>query len=151
MGIRAQTRPQLLAHRHRRRCARGDPGARSGERLERARLAAPAAAAVEPYGAHDAGGFRNILPRVRRSRQPLPALDFPPAPTRRTGSTSSRSTTTCLRRSLTDAKLPKYYKDATFGVKPDDVESRISPSRGSRSSATRATASPTSTATPTPT
>src|SRR6185503_14788487 len=31
---------------------------------------------------------------------------------------------------LTDAQVPKYYKDATFGIKPGNVESTITPRPG---------------------
>jgi acyl-homoserine lactone acylase PvdQ len=95
---------------------------------------AAAHAAVQPYGTNDAGGFRNVLPpgsagtdnalqfaqfRLDKSRpahwadqQPLYEGLLYASPT------------------LTDADIPKYFKDATFGIKPDDVASTISPRPG---------------------
>ena len=74
------------------------------------------------------------------------------APTAAHWTTSSRSTTDLLYASPTlthDDRSPKYFKDATFGVKPGDVESTIESPRAGRDDRARqaATASRTSTAT----
>src|SRR5690349_12326344 len=88
---------------------------------------AAARAGVEKYGAHDAGGFRNVLPPGEAGvdnaaqfaafqisgaypdhwmdQQPLYNGLIKGAPT------------------LTNAKVADFYKDATFGVKAGDVES----------------------------
>ena len=51
---------------------------------------------------------------------------------RRTSPTSSRSTKTSSTASprLTDDQIPNYFKDATFGVPPGEVESTIEPRPG---------------------
>ena len=99
-----------------------------------------------------AGGFRDILPpghqRPRQRRRSSPR-SWPPARGRRTTTTSSRCTRDLVYATpgLKAADLGKYFKDSTFGVKPDDVESTIyARAPTSRSCATRASASRTSTA-----
>jgi acyl-homoserine lactone acylase PvdQ len=93
-----------------------------------------AAAAPQPYGTNDAGGFRNVLPPGENGLDNLPQLLafkgqglLPPhfadqqplyenllygAPT------------------LTEATIPDYFKDATFGVPAGEVESTIEPRPG---------------------
>jgi acyl-homoserine lactone acylase PvdQ len=95
---------------------------------------AAAGAAVQPYGTNDAGGFRNVLPAGENGldtfgdvavfkttglkpahyadQQPLYENLLYAAPT------------------LTDAQVGNYYKDATFGVPPGEVESTIEPKPG---------------------
>jgi acyl-homoserine lactone acylase PvdQ len=98
-------------------------------------FAAGATAAVQPYGANDAGGFRNVLPPGENGLDNIQQLFqfrglehiLPPhfadqqplyenlvygAPT------------------LTEAQIPLYFKDATFGVPAAEVESTSSPRPG---------------------
>jgi acyl-homoserine lactone acylase PvdQ len=101
-----------------------------------AALLAPAAvAAPAPYGANDAGGFRNVLPPGENGldtvqqlfafrgmqhllpphfadQQPLYENLLYGAPT------------------LTESQIPNFYKDATFGVPAGEVESEIEPRPG---------------------
>jgi acyl-homoserine lactone acylase PvdQ len=87
-----------------------------------------------PYGTNDAGGFRNVLPpgsngldniadftRYQADGTPPPHFDD-----------QLRLYTDLLYASpkLTHAQLPSFFKDATFGVKPEDVESTIHPRDG---------------------
>ena len=87
-----------------------------------------------PYGTGDSGGFRNVLPPGSNGLDNV--FDFG-----RFQSTGERpahfddqlSLYTDLlyaSPSLTHEQLPNYYKDATFGVKPDDVASTIHPREG---------------------
>jgi acyl-homoserine lactone acylase PvdQ len=98
-------------------------------------IAAPlAAAAREPYGANDAGGFRNVLPPGENGtasfgeilafrgpgllpphfadQQPLYENLLYAAPT------------------LTEDQIPSYFKDATFGVPAGEAASEIEPRPG---------------------
>jgi acyl-homoserine lactone acylase PvdQ len=99
-----------------------------------AALAPAASAAPSPFGTNDAGGFRNVLPpgengldsvqQLFQYRGPgvLPAhfADQQPlyenlvygAPT------------------LTEDQIPNFFKDATFGVPADKIESTIEPRPG---------------------
>ena len=123
-----------LAHRHRRRCARGDPGARSGERLERARLAAGRGRRRRAYGAHDAGGFRDVLPAGEAGTDNVTQLAqfeatgaYPP---HWTDQQPLYDNLIQGAEGLTNATIPDFFKDATFGVKPGDVESTTTPKPG---------------------
>ena len=93
--------------------------------------AADAAPTPEPYGANDAGGFHNILPPGQG--QSVNAADIvaflttgarPPHDQDQLGMYTDLAYAT---PGLTAAQLPQYYKDATFGVKPADVERTYSP------------------------
>jgi acyl-homoserine lactone acylase PvdQ len=97
-------------------------------------LAPLASAAPAPYGANDAGGFRNVLPPGENGldnvqqlfefrgpgvlpkhfadQQPLYENLLYGAPT------------------LTEDQIPNFYKDATFGVPAGQVESTIEPRPG---------------------
>jgi acyl-homoserine lactone acylase PvdQ len=96
--------------------------------------AAPAAAAVAPYGENDAGGFRNVLPPGTHGL--VNGIDL--AANVATGALPSHYDDQqplydgLLRRSpsLDRAGLEASFKDATFGVRPEDVESTISPRPG---------------------
>ncbi len=96
-------------------------------------LATASGRGARPYGTNDAGGFRNVLPPGEngldnlqqllefrgRGRLPDHFADQQPlyenlvygAPT------------------LTEAQIPDYFKDATFGVPAGQVESTIEPRR----------------------
>ncbi|MEA2409642.1 MAG: hypothetical protein QOC77_203 [Thermoleophilaceae bacterium] len=87
-----------------------------------------------PYGTNDAGGFRNVLPPGENGLDT--ATDF--AHFNADGTYPPHFDdqlplyTNLLYDSptLTHAQLPQFFKDATFGVKPDDVESTIHPRQG---------------------
>jgi acyl-homoserine lactone acylase PvdQ len=97
-------------------------------------LPAPAAADDAPYGLNDAGGFRNVLPAGQagldttlqlaqfQATGGLPAHFDDQLPLY-TGLVSASP-------NLTHAQIPNYFKDATFGVKPQDVASVESPRAG---------------------
>jgi acyl-homoserine lactone acylase PvdQ len=99
-------------------------------------LAPPAFAAdpVQPYGTSDAGGFRNVLPAGTAG------LDnaFQLANFQATGQRPPHwDDQLPLYRdlvyadpTLTHDQIAKYFKDATFGVKPGDVASTESPRPG---------------------
>src|SRR3954470_23720405 len=100
-----------------------------------AALAAPAhAAAPAPYGANDAGGFRNVLPPGSAGTDnALQLARFNLDGTRPAHWDDQLPLYTDLlyaSPNLTHDDVGKYFKDATFGVKPDDVESTISPRPG---------------------
>src|SRR3984885_86897 len=98
-------------------------------------LVVPAATAqVQPYGTDDYGGFRNILPPGTNGFDNLAQL----AQFKATGTPPEHSSDqlqmysnlTQAAGSITDATLPQYFKDATFGVPPGDVESTQTPEPG---------------------
>jgi len=97
-------------------------------------VAGSAGAAVEPYGTHDAGGFRNVLPPGEAGVDNVPQfLDFTA-----TGNTPPHWTDQQplydgligAEPSLTNADIPNYFKDATFGVPAGQVESTVTPRPG---------------------
>ena len=87
-----------------------------------------------PYGTNDSGGFRNVLPPGENGLDNF--ADFTRASTEGTlpphFADQLGMYTNLLYASprLTHDQLPQFYKDATFGVKPDDVESTIHPREG---------------------
>ena len=91
-------------------------------------IAAPPA---EPYGKHDAGGFRNVLPPAQGRNANLADIarfestgQRPPHTDDQLGMYSNLAyAVPGLKRS----DIPRFYKDATFGVKPGNVESTESP------------------------
>src|ERR1700733_12282049 len=98
-------------------------------------LVVPAATAqVQPYGTDDYGGFRNILPPGTNGFDNLAQL----AQFKATGTPPEHSSDqlqmysrlTQAAGSITDATLPQYFKDATFGVPPGDAESTQTPEAG---------------------
>src|SRR3954463_660192 len=100
-----------------------------------AALAAPAhAAAPAPYGANDAGGFRNVLPPGSAGTDnALQLARFNLDETRPAHWDDQLPLYADLlyaSPNLTHDDVGKYFKDATFGVKPEDVESTISPRPG---------------------
>jgi acyl-homoserine lactone acylase PvdQ len=87
-----------------------------------------------PYGTDDSGGFRNVLPPGSNGLDTFTDFTrfqadgtYPPH-----FNDQLKLYTDLLYASpkLTHAQLPNYFKDATFGVKPDDVESVIHPREG---------------------
>ena len=99
-----------------------------------AALAAPATAAVEPYGTNDAGGFRNVLPPGTAGvDNALQLAEFEASGTRPPHWDDQLPLYNDLlyaAPTLTHDDIAKYFKDATFGVKDGDVESTISPRPG---------------------
>jgi acyl-homoserine lactone acylase PvdQ len=95
---------------------------------------ATAGAVVTPYGAQDAGGFRNVLPPGTRGLSNLtdftaftalgsrPSHSYDQLPLYRDLQYASPT--------LTDAQVPSFFKDATFGVKDGQVESTETPRPG---------------------
>jgi acyl-homoserine lactone acylase PvdQ len=92
---------------------------------------AMAAAPTQPYGKHDAGGFRNVLPPAQGTNANINQIGqfestgkLPPHAQDQLGMYSNLvNAAPGLKRS----EISKYYKDATFGVKPGDVEKTESP------------------------
>lgn len=99
-------------------------------------LAVPgsAAAAIEPYGNNDAGGFRNVLPPGSKGTDNAAEL----AAFQATGARPAHWTDqqplyeNLLYASprLTNVQVADYYKDATFGVRDGEVESTSAPRPG---------------------
>jgi hypothetical protein len=92
------------------------------------------AAAPAPYGTDDAGGFRNVLPPGEAGVANVFQLAQFEAngvvPKHYADQEPLHDGLLYASPSLTEADVPKYYKDATFGVKPEDVESTITPRPG---------------------
>ncbi|HKH14109.1 MAG TPA: penicillin acylase family protein, partial [Solirubrobacterales bacterium] len=92
---------------------------------------AMAAAPPQPYGKHDAGGFRNVLPPAQGANASLQDIiafqatgRMPPHSDDQLGMyTNLAYAVPGLKRS----DIPRFYKDATFGVKPGNLESTESP------------------------
>ncbi|MFL5781503.1 MAG: penicillin acylase family protein [Thermoleophilaceae bacterium] len=95
--------------------------------------AAPAAAAPAPapYGAHDARGFRNILPPGQSGfDNALQLAQFETQGTRpphNNDQLGMYGNLVYVAPNLKAADIPKYFKDATFGVKAGDVARKYSP------------------------
>ncbi|HEX4735862.1 MAG TPA: penicillin acylase family protein, partial [Thermoleophilaceae bacterium] len=98
--------------------------------------AAPATALadVQPYGTNDAGGFRNVLPPGEAGTDNALQLGlFQTARTTPPHFTDQQPLYDGLlfaSPTLTHDDVAKYFKDATFGVRPGDVESTESPRAG---------------------
>jgi acyl-homoserine lactone acylase PvdQ len=99
-------------------------------------LLAPAAApaAVQPYGTNDAGGFRSVLPPGENGLDNLPQLfvfrGSGTLPPHFADQQPLYENLLYAAPGLTDAQVPLYFKDATFGVPPGDVASTIEPRPG---------------------
>src|SRR3954471_19589445 len=92
------------------------------------------AASPQPYGTNDSGGFRNVLPPGEAGVANAFALaQFETSgayPKHYTDQEPLYEDLLYASPQLTEADVPKYYKDATFGVKPEDVESTTTPRPG---------------------
>jgi acyl-homoserine lactone acylase PvdQ len=93
---------------------------------------APAAVNPEPYGTHDFGGFRNILPPAQgRNANAAEIFQFEANHTypSHTSDEQLDMYTGLVQATpgLKASEIDDYYKDATFGVKPADVENTYSP------------------------
>ncbi len=94
-----------------------------------------AAAAPQPYGANDAGGFRNVLPpgenglgtTVEIIKSKSPSKPLPPHFADQQGLYENLVYASPM---LTDDQVPNYFKDATFGVPAGGLESTIEPRPG---------------------
>src|SRR5436309_4447377 len=99
-------------------------------------LAGPtvARADVAPYGTNDAGGFRNVLPAGEAGTDNAQQLAQFEATGQRPAHWDDQQPlyTGLLYASptLTHDQIGSYFKDATFGVKADDVASTTSPRAG---------------------
>jgi acyl-homoserine lactone acylase PvdQ len=92
------------------------------------------AEAVPPYGTNDAGGFRNVLPpgeagtdNVTQFAEFNATGAYPP---HWTDQQPLYDDLIQGAQGLTNSGISRYYKDATFGVKPADVESTTNPRTG---------------------
>jgi acyl-homoserine lactone acylase PvdQ len=96
--------------------------------------AAPVGAAVQPYGTNDAGGFRNVLPPGENGLATFPQiLSFRGSgalPPHFADQQPLYENLVYGSPTLTDAQVPNYFKDATFGVPPADVASTVTPRPG---------------------
>jgi acyl-homoserine lactone acylase PvdQ len=96
--------------------------------------AAPAGAQVTPYGTNDAGGFLNVLPPGEAGVDN--AVQFAAyeaahlIPAHFSDQQPLYQNLIYADPTLTDAQVPSYFKDATFGVKPGDAMSSESPEPG---------------------
>src|SRR4051812_38775138 len=89
--------------------------------------AGDAAAAVAPFGANDAGGFRNVLPPGEHGTDNAVDLALFEAngafPRHFADQQPLYENLLYGSPGLKAEQIPNYYKDAGFGVKPEDVES----------------------------
>jgi Penicillin amidase len=97
--------------------------------------AAPAHAQVQPFATNDAGGFRNVLPPGEAGTDNTAQLlafqaDSTAYPPHFTDQLPLYRDLLYASPTLTHDDIAKYFKDATFGVKPEDVESTESPRPG---------------------
>ena len=101
----------------------------------------PADTPVQPYGMNDGGGFWNILPPGQNGHAtaadiaaffaacPPPKSNCPNAPRPKHSSKELQMYGDLVYASpgLRAADIPKYFKDATFGVKQNEAERIYSP------------------------
>ena len=101
----------------------------------------PADTPVQPYGLNDGGGFWNILPPGQNGHAtaadigaffaacPPPQSNCPTAPRPKHSSKELQMYGDLVYASpgLRAADIPKYFKDATFGVKQNEAERIYSP------------------------
>src|SRR3954470_15023514 len=96
--------------------------------------AAPAHAATQPYGTNDVGGFRNVLPPGEHGTDT--AFDLAQfegggaRPAHWDDQQKLYENLVLASPGLTHDQVGDYFKDATFGVKPEDVASTESPKPG---------------------
>jgi acyl-homoserine lactone acylase PvdQ len=99
-------------------------------------LVVPVASAAppQPYGTNDAGGFRNVLPPGENGLDnfaQLLAFKGPGLlPPHFADQQPLYENLLYASPTLTEAQIPSYYKDATFGIPPGQVESTIEPRPG---------------------
>ena len=92
------------------------------------------AALPQPYGTNDAGGFRNVLPPGENGlatfQQILEYRGSKAIPPHFDDQQPLYENLVYGAPELTEAQIPQYYKDATFGVPAGEVESTIEPKAG---------------------
>lgn len=94
-------------------------------------VAAPlASAGVTDYGRNDSGGFRNVLPPGSAGVFGGGALFGAPLPVHFWDQQSLYEDLVYGSPTLTDGDISNYFKDATFGVRPADIESTVRPRKG---------------------
>lgn len=98
-------------------------------------MAPAAGAAPAPYGANDAGGFRNVLPPGENGLATLPQIlaskgPLKPLPPHFADQQPLYENLVYASPTLTETGIPNYYKDATFGVPAGQVASTIEPRPG---------------------
>src|SRR5437899_2823258 len=100
-------------------------------------MAAPAAAlgaGIPPYGTNDAGGFANVLPAGEAGVENAFQLAAFEAGGQRPAHWNDQEPLydglLYASPGLQPGDVAKYYKDATFGVKPEDVASTETPKAG---------------------
>ena len=86
---------------------------------------------VQPYGTNDAGGFRNVLPAGENGLDNAVQLaefelngTYPP---HFEDQLPLYANLLHASPTLTHEQIASYFKDATFGVKEGEVESKVSP------------------------
>jgi acyl-homoserine lactone acylase PvdQ len=97
-------------------------------------VAASATAQVQPFGTHDYGGFRNVLPPGTNGFDDATQLGVIETtgqlPAHSSDQLQMYSNLTTAAGGITAATLPQYFKDATFGVRPGDTETTQTPEAG---------------------
>ena len=99
------------------------------------RASAAAGGDPAPYGTNDAGGFRNVLPPGENGLDnfsqilAIPRLDTS-LPPHFADQQPLYENLLYGAPTLTEDQIPSYFKDATFGVPPGEVESTIEPRPG---------------------
>jgi acyl-homoserine lactone acylase PvdQ len=95
---------------------------------------ATASAASQPYGTNDAGGFRNVLPPGENGLATLGQIfafrGTGVIPPHFADQQNLYEDLLYAAPGLTDEQVPLYFKDATFGVQPQDLASTIEPRPG---------------------
>jgi acyl-homoserine lactone acylase PvdQ len=95
---------------------------------------AAAAAGPQPYGTNDAGGFRNVLPPGENGLASFGEILLfrgkGTIPNHFADQQPLYENLLYVSSTLTEAQIPNYYKDATFGVLAGEVESTIEPRPG---------------------
>jgi acyl-homoserine lactone acylase PvdQ len=93
-----------------------------------------AGAQVQPYGANDFGGFRNILPPGANGlvdAAQLAAFEATGAkPPHNDDQLAMYSNLTTAAPNIQESQIGEYFKDATFGVQSGNVERTETPERG---------------------
>ncbi len=99
-----------------------------------AALAAPAAAAPQPYGTNDAGGFRNVLPPGENGLSTLSEIfafrGLGTLPPHFADQQPLYENLLYASPTLTDEQVPSYFKDASFGVPAGQLASTVEPRPG---------------------
>ncbi len=94
----------------------------------------PPVNSIQPYGTNDAGGFRNVLPPGENGLDTLSQLfankGTGALPPHFSDQQPLYENLLYASPTLTDGQVPSYYKDATFGIPPGEVESSIEPRPG---------------------